>query len=466
MAKQAKQEKSTTENFLCSIKLWMCQIYLFGLAVLTYYATNPAVGYLSFLLISMFWWWYHKHHTTTNKRLRSASLVDNSKNHTILVNACEDTNSYRITNMLMRAKSENLHASIANVQNTGKSQQFLAFMKQMQAHGKRAINAPELADLFGELQVINSKQSQSNSTNSPTQEDDLFKVIILVHNWPVKDDVSSMEYPIFSLSKNHDTRIRQYSRGGKSIRIIPSAYGSATVFDKDILIYCISQIVRAADAGAQVSRRIRIDVHPFLVGTRRSTGGAAYERVVDMCRRLKGTTIETNVKTNEKEQLEGFGLIEDYRVTTWTKNQKGALELELTISEWLYRAAVEFDILTLHPDYFSLSQALERRLYELGRKHCGGNKAWWEIGLPLLHEKTGSSQSLRRFKQNIKDIVSRDALPDYRIRLDETIKPNKVVFLTRNHCKIIEKQQWLNYARKELHNFPFEKSTHFPLTPN
>lgn len=278
-------------------------------------------------------------------------------------------------------------------------------------------------------------QPLENDLANATQPD-LFVVLEAIHDWPVKDDMTTMEYPIFSLSKNHDTRIRHYSRGGKSVRVIPSAYGAATVFDKDILIYCISQIVKATEAGIKVSRRVRVDVYPFLVGTRRSTGGAAYERVVDMCRRLKGTTIETNVKTNEKEQLEGFGLIEDYRVTAWTKNQKGALELELTISDWLYRAAMEYDILTLHPDYFSLSQALERRLYELVRKHCG-DKAWWEIGLPLLQEKTGSSQNVRRFKQEIKDIVARDALPDYRIALDETIKPNKVVFLTRDNRKLL-----------------------------
>lgn len=332
---------------------------------------------------------------------------------------------------------------------------------------------------------------------------DLFAVDT-VSDWPVKDDVSSMEYPIFSLSKNHDTRIRHYSRGGKVVRVIPSAYGAATVFDKDILIYCISQIVKAlekvvkelesgdielprltanqfdaiarninmsshmrelahgvlvagrpldevaaqfettrhrvcvavAHAIGRVSRRVRIDVHPFLVGTRRSTGGAAYERVVDMSRRLKGTTIETNVKTTEEEGTEGFGLIEDYRVTTWTKNEKGALQLEMTISEWLYRAATEFDILTLHPDYFSLGQALERRLYELARKHCG-DKAWWEINLPLLQEKTGSAQTARRFKQDLKDIVARDTLPDYRIGLDESVRPNKVVFITRDNAKLL-----------------------------
>lgn len=297
-------------------------------------------------------------------------------------------------------------------------------------------NTPELSDLFGELQVIGSSEPlQSDAGDAPAQGD-LFEVAVLVHDWPVKDDVSSMEYPIFSLSKNKDTRIRTYSRGGKTLKVIPSALGAATVFDKDILLYCLSQIVKANEAGMKVGRRLKIAVHPFLVGTRRSTGGAAYERVLDMCRRLKGTTIETNVKTNEREQVEGFGLIEDYKVTQYTKNGKGALELELTIADWLYRAAIASDILTLNPNYFSLGQAMERRLYELGRKHCG-QQPWFVIGLPLLQEKAGSTQSASHFRTELKDIIKLNRLPDYRLALDESTKPNQLVYMTRDNGRLM-----------------------------
>ncbi|WP_230463665.1 replication initiator protein A [Burkholderia ubonensis] len=265
---------------------------------------------------------------------------------------------------------------------------------------------------------------------------DVFEVLVVAHDWSVKGDLSSMEYPIFSLSKNKDTRIRVYSRGGKTVKVIPSALGAATLFDKDILLYCISQIVKAHGAGIKVSPRLKIAVHPFLIGTRRSTGGASYMRVLDTCRRLKGTTIETNVKTNEREQVEGFGLIEDYKVVQYTKNGKGALELELTIANWLYRAALASDILTLHPDYFSLGQALERRLYELGRKHCG-YQPWFSIGLPLLKEKAGSSQSASHFRQELKDIIKLNRLPDYRLALDESTKPNQLVYLTRDSKRLV-----------------------------
>ena len=288
-------------------------------------------------------------------------------------------------------------------------------------------------------------------------QDDLFMVMNVTHDWPVKDDISSMEHPLFSLSKNASTEIRSYTRGANALRIIPSGAGAPTIFDKDLLIYLISQITEATNKNIKVSRRIHINVTHFLKGTRRSTGGASYERVVDMCRRLRGTTIETNIRTTEEERTKGFGLIEDYEVKSATKNGKGALELEVTLSKWLYRAALEYKVLTLNPNYFSLSQALERRLYELARKHCG-DQPWWEIGVDILQAKAGSEQSPRRFRQEIKAIVTANNLPDYRLGLDESCKPAKLVVMTADNNKLVAaanakgKLSWIaQFLQKKLH---------------
>ena len=48
------------------------------------------------------------------------------------------------------------------------------------------------------------------------------------------------------------------------------------------------------------------------------------------------------------------------------------------------------EILTLHPDYFRLRRALDRRLYELVRKHCG-RQADWSISIEKLYNKCGSA---------------------------------------------------------------------------
>jgi hypothetical protein len=46
--------------------------------------------------------------------------------------------------------------------------------------------------------------------------------------------------------------------------IAPSAYGLATIHDKDILIYCISQLMAGLNQGETPSRKIRFKAHDLL----------------------------------------------------------------------------------------------------------------------------------------------------------------------------------------------------------
>jgi plasmid replication initiation protein len=74
-------------------------------------------------------------------------------------------------------------------------------------------------------------------------------------------------------------------------------------------------------------------------------------------------------------------------------------------------------LLTINREYFELTGGLERRLYEMSRKHCGLQKQW-EISLQKLHKKSGSTSSIREFRRMIREIVNRDALPDYYLIYD------------------------------------------------
>lgn len=278
--------------------------------------------------------------------------------------------------------------------------------------------------------------ASSDDQAEPVQQS-LFQIDSVAHDWSVKDDVASMEHPIFALSKKPVTKVREYSRGGRVLRVIPSVVGAPTIFDKDLMIYLISQLAQASNTGKPVGRRIRLNVTHFLKGTNRSTGGASYQRVIEMCRRLAGARIETNIRTTEDERTKGFGMIEEYEVVATTKNGKGALELEVRISEWIWRSVMDFDILTLNPAYFRLSQAVERRVYELARKHCGTTQMWWVINVELLREKVGSEQPPRKWKMEIKDMAAQDSLPDYHVRLDEEVRPNQVVFFSRDHNRLV-----------------------------
>ncbi len=87
------------------------------------------------------------------------------------------------------------------------------------------------------------------------------------------------------------------------------------------------------------------------------------------------------------------------------------------------------EVLTLSRDYFRLSGGLERRLYELARKHCG-HQTKWTIGVDLLHKKTGSTATLRKFRELLKKTAETDALPDYQILYDP--ENEQAVFYIKN----------------------------------
>jgi predicted nucleic acid-binding protein len=104
------------------------------------------------------------------------------------------------------------------------------------------------------------------------------------------------------------------------------------------------------------------------------------------------------------------------------------LWVEIKLSDWVFNAIRSQEVLTLHPDYFRLGKPLERRVYELARKHCGRQRSW-QISLELLFKKSGSRGISRRFRAMVKNIAKHDHLPDYRVAFnDET---DQVTFYNR-----------------------------------
>ena len=87
----------------------------------------------------------------------------------------------------------------------------------------------------------------------------------------------------------------------------------------------------------------------------------------------------------------------------------------------------------MHPDYFRLEKPIERRVYEIARKHCG-NQRTWSISLEKLHKKSGSKSSLKRFRQSMKGLVEANHLPDYQISYNRT--RDTVLFLNRHKLKL------------------------------
>src|SRR6202041_2091205 len=124
--------------------------------------------------------------------------------------------------------------------------------------------------------------------------------------------------------------------------------------------------------------------------------------------RLKGTSITTNIKTGGVENASGFGLIDSWNILRNTASGRMS-EMGINLSDWVYNAVTKHEVLTLHRDYFRLRKPLERRMYELARKHCGQQDEW-AISLELIRKKSGSSSSEKEFRRLVSVICSEDAV--------------------------------------------------------
>jgi plasmid replication initiation protein len=249
----------------------------------------------------------------------------------------------------------------------------------------------------------------------------------------LKDVMANMEHPFYSLSKKPETTIRRYEHNGNWLEITPSVKGLATIYDKDILIYCISQIMAKLKNNEPVTQRVRLNSRELLMFTNRGTSGKDYQALIEALDRLEGTRIRTNIVTGDEEQIDGFGLIEASAIRRKHGLDGRLLWCEVKLSDWVFNAIRAQEVLTLHRDYFRLRKPMERRVYEIARKHCGSQESW-KISLPLLLKKSGSQSPEKRFRQMVKDLAANDHLPDYHVSFDE--ERDMVIFANRGSMRI------------------------------
>lgn len=245
----------------------------------------------------------------------------------------------------------------------------------------------------------------------------------------LKDLIPQMEHPFYSLSKRPETAIRRYEHNGNWLEIIPSVKGLATIYDKDILIYCISQLMEKLKRNEPVGHRVRITSYELLKFTNRGTAGKDYTALCEAIDRLAGTRIKTNIRTGDEEQLDSFGLIDAASIRRKHGQDGRLIWVEIKLSDWIFNAIRGQEVLTLHPDYFRLGKPLERRVYELARKHCG-RQASWSISMETLLKKSGAQSVITRFRQMVKHIAKHNHLPDYHVVFDE--ERDMVTFYNRD----------------------------------
>lgn len=282
----------------------------------------------------------------------------------------------------------------------------------------------------------------------------------------LKDLMPTMEHPFYALSKKPETSVRRYEHNGHWLEVIPSVKGQATIYDKDILIFAVSQIMDKLNQGERVDRRLRFSPRELLIFVNRGTGGKDYDAFVEALERLMGTVIKTNITTHsdgstiplgEVEEIGLFHLVESAYVRRKNDERDGRiLWAEIQISEWVFNSIRRNKVLTLHRDYFRLRKPIERRIYEIARKFCGSQPSH-KVGLPNLLKKTGARMPLKRFRHVIRDLARHNHLPDYSVSFEE--EGDNIVFFNRESLVLDAELEATERGRTiALHSGTYEKA--------
>lgn len=274
---------------------------------------------------------------------------------------------------------------------------------------------------------LNEKKMAKKPTPVPqilTEDDDEPPIVLPSRRVSLKSEMHMLDYPFFSLSKTPDREPRVYTFPEGQVKIFPSSFGMATIWDRDILLYLNGHLAYRLDQVRPVSlhnskkmRTFQFTIADYMNATRRS-GGNRYRLLQESLNRLLGTIVQTDLATNGLRNESGFNLIANYSILGKTdETDLSKIMVEVTISSWSYNAVWAREILTLSNEYFSITSSLKRRLYELARKNCGSFPQW-KIGLEHLQNRVGSTAPLRNFRLALKKAASENDLPQYGLRLD------------------------------------------------
>lgn len=277
---------------------------------------------------------------------------------------------------------------------------------------------------------------------------DIFQISSYEPSW--RDNRDAMEYPFLSLQKVRKTPM-EYKRDGVNVSIAADIRSSiATIWDWDIIIFAASHLNQAIEDGRKPSPRIEFVPHDCLRQMGRGTGGRDYRDLASAIRRLRLTTVITNIRYEDgagDEQpfswLVNYKIPKRYAQSSMTPEDHNgspdpARPWMIELPEWLYAAVLrQREILAVHQDYFQLTGGLERWLYRLARKSVNDKaevpRATWFM--TTLHERSGTSRPLRKFAFDLRKMVESQPLPEYGIRIDRDGK-RETVTLYRDRSKI------------------------------
>lgn len=236
--------------------------------------------------------------------------------------------------------------------------------------------------------------------------------VALIGDIPTRDQRETMERPFFSLQKTPRTTAIEYKSGNVWVKVNPHPdYGMATIWDADILIWAASQVTEAKNKGLECTRTLKVRPYELLKAIHRDPGGRQYQLLKEALARLKTTVITTSIRADRKKGAM-FSWIDEWE---YEEDEEGRpVWITLELSKWLYDGIImRGGVLKIADSYFDLTGGLERWLYRVARKHGGYQEDGWSFTMQQLHHKSGSTRELKKFAADIREIVSRNELPEY-----------------------------------------------------
>ncbi len=243
-------------------------------------------------------------------------------------------------------------------------------------------------------------------------------------NFPLTGDVQNdrhmMVYSLFGLSKDKVEALATYDDGKVRIEVrAPKNVGVATIWDKAVLLYAISLLREKMDQGKATAKMGELHFTTSdlqrIVG--KTAGGSAYDKIEGALERLQGTQIKTNLETGGEGESGAFSWISDYKLLYQRKKdgERAVRGLKLTLSGWVARAALGYNLLTYDDQYFAL-KPVEKRLYEIARAHLARGSGFW-MALEPLRKRVGSDNDLRKFKNALGPVLETGRIPGYGVRI-------------------------------------------------
>jgi len=219
----------------------------------------------------------------------------------------------------------------------------------------------------------------------------------------------------FNLSKKKRTIPIEHQSHNSWVKVSGSEkHGIATIFDNDILIFVIAQLMAAVNDGRKTGRKFQFTGYEYFkfIG-RKKIGGSAYSDIWKSLERLHHTFVETDIRMGDSKRIHSFNWLSEIKQIVEGDKHRG---YEIVIPEWLYSSVVDNKmVLTIDDDYFSIKGGLERWLYMFGRKSTGHQQSSWTESTRNIYEKSGSLGSFSEFNRQIKNIIEKDNLVGYQI---------------------------------------------------